>query len=145
MRIKQLFCSGRGIESRLIWRRRVIHTRQAIDADEEELLQRQSVAHDEEGDKSSSSATSSDKPLADLKVAIYANVTRSLKDSIYIDDICINVDDRALVGAVPSLFRKRKPQQTIFRITMMRIIGRFICDGDDGDSDNKIHHRASVR
>jgi hypothetical protein len=62
---------------------------------DEEALRRQRV--DGEGGNSSNAA-SSDKTLADLKAAIYAEVTRSLEDSISIDDICTNVDDRALVA-----------------------------------------------
>ncbi len=80
------------------------------DVDEEEVLQRQRI--DEEGDKSSISATS-DKPLADLKVVIYAEVTRSHEDSIPIDDICINVGDRALVArAVQSLEEEGRIMQS---------------------------------
>lgn len=72
------------------------------DVDEEALLQRQRVVDDDDANKSNSNA--SDKPLADLKVAIYAEVSRSLEDSISIEDICTNVDDRALVArAVQSL------------------------------------------
>ena len=72
------------------------------DVDEEALLQRQRVVDDDDANKSNS--TASDKPLADLKVAIYAEVSRSLEDSISIEDICTNVDDRALVArAVQSL------------------------------------------
>lgn len=63
---------------------------------DEEALRRQRV--DGDGGNSSSNAASSDKTLADLKAAIYAEVTRSLEDSISIDDICTNVDDRALVA-----------------------------------------------
>ncbi|KAL7433317.1 hypothetical protein ACHAXH_002038 [Discostella pseudostelligera] len=62
---------------------------------DEEVLQRQRV--DDKGVSSNSNVASSDKTLADLKAAIYAEVTRSLEDSISIDDICTNVDDRALV------------------------------------------------
>ena len=72
------------------------------DVDEEALLQRQRVVDDDDANKSNSNA--SDKPLADLKVAIYAEVSRSLEDSISIEDICTNVDDRAFVArAVQSL------------------------------------------
>ena len=72
------------------------------DVDEEALLQRQRVVDDDDANKSNSNA--SDKPLVDLKVAIYAEVSRSLEDSISIEDICTNVDDRALVArAVQSL------------------------------------------
>jgi hypothetical protein len=79
------------------------------DVDEEEVLQRQRI--DEEGDKSSSAT--SDKPLVDLKVAIYAEVSRSIEDSISIDDICINVDDRALViRALQSLEEEGKIMQS---------------------------------
>jgi hypothetical protein len=63
---------------------------------DEEVLQRQRV--DDKGGSSNSNAASSDKTLADLKAAIFAEVTRSLEDSISIDDICTNVDDRALVA-----------------------------------------------
>jgi hypothetical protein len=63
---------------------------------DEEVLQRQRV--DDKGVSSNSNVASSDKTLADLKAAIYAEVTRSLEDSISIDDICTNVDDRALVA-----------------------------------------------
>ena len=66
------------------------------DVDEEALLQRQRVVDDDDANKGNSNA--SDKPLADLKVAIYAEVSRSLEDSISIEDICTNVDDRALVA-----------------------------------------------
>jgi hypothetical protein len=73
------------------------------DVDEEALLQRQRVVDDDD-DANKSNSNASDKPLADLKVAIYAEVSRSLEDSISIEDICTNVDDRALVArAVQSL------------------------------------------
>lgn len=75
------------------------------DVDEEALLQRQRIVDDDDdANKSNSNVGTSDKPLADLKVAIYAEVSRSLEDSISIEDICTNVDDRALVArAVQSL------------------------------------------
>lgn len=42
--------------------------------------------------------------LATLKAAVYAEVTRSLEDSVSIDDICINIEDRTLVDqAIRSL------------------------------------------
>ena len=73
------------------------------DVDEEALLQRQRVVDDDD-DANKSNSNASDKPLADLKVAIYAEVSRSLEDSISIEDICTNVDDRAFVArAVQSL------------------------------------------
>ena len=42
--------------------------------------------------------------LATLKAAVYAEVTRSLEDSISINDICVNVQDRGMVDrAIRSL------------------------------------------
>lgn len=42
--------------------------------------------------------------LSTLKAAIYAEVTRSLEDSVSIDDICINIEDRTMVDqAIRSL------------------------------------------
>ena len=53
-------------------------------------------------------ATSSSAPqvgtLADLKASIYAEVSKSLEDSVSIDDICVHIEDRALVRqAIQSL------------------------------------------
>mmetsp|Transcript_19015 Transcript_19015/g.34389 ORF Transcript_19015/g.34389 Transcript_19015/m.34389 type:complete len:814 (+) Transcript_19015:235-2676(+) len=55
-----------------------------------------------------STATSSSAPqvgtLADLKTSIYAEVSKSLEDSVSIDDICVHIEDRALVRqAIQSL------------------------------------------
>ncbi len=42
--------------------------------------------------------------FADLKAAVYAEVSRSLEDSIAVEDICVNVEDRAMVSrAIRSL------------------------------------------
>lgn len=73
------------------------------DVEENNDAQRQRV---EEGgtEASSSSAPQGQDTLAELKAAVYAEVTRSLEDSIAIDDICTSVEDRALVSqAVQSL------------------------------------------
>lgn len=68
-------------------------------SDVEEALQRQRV---DELDKNQ--ITREDKTLADLKAAVYAEVTRSLDDSVSVDDICTNIDDRVLVAqAIQSL------------------------------------------
>lgn len=43
-------------------------------------------------------------PLMELKQAIYTEVTKSLDDSIAVDDVCTDVNDRALVSrAIESL------------------------------------------
>lgn len=64
--------------------------------------QRQRV---EEGSAAaSSSAAPQAEAVADLKASIYAEVSRSLEDSVSIDDICTQVEDRALVlQAIQSL------------------------------------------
>jgi len=42
--------------------------------------------------------------FADLKAAVYGEVSRSLEDSVAVDDICANVEDRAMVArAIRSL------------------------------------------
>ena len=60
---------------------------------------------DEEGSDSGEAASpAADTSLAELKAAVYAEVTRSLEDSIVVDDICTDVNDRSLVArAVQSL------------------------------------------
>ena len=61
---------------------------------------------DDVGDPSSTSAVSppGGDAFADLKAAVYAEVSRSLEDSVAIDDICANVEDRATVArAIQSL------------------------------------------
>lgn len=65
--------------------------------------QRQRV-DDEGSDSGEASSPTADASLAELKAAVYAEVTRSLEDSIVVDDICTDVNDRSLVArAVQSL------------------------------------------
>ena len=66
--------------------------------------QRQRLDEEGSGDTSSPAEPQGDNTLAELKAAVYAEVTRSLEDSIVLDDICTSVEDRALVAqAVQSL------------------------------------------
>jgi len=69
---------------------------------EETEGQRQRV--EEDSTAASSSVAPPAEALADLKASVYAEVSRSLEDSVSIDDICTQVEDRALVlQAVQSL------------------------------------------
>ena len=61
---------------------------------------------DDVGDPSSTSAVSppGGDAFADLKAAVYAEVSRSLEDSVAVDVVCANVEDRAMVArAIRSL------------------------------------------
>ena len=77
---------------------------------EDNKAQRQRVEED------ITAASSSDPPmaaLADLKVSVYEEVSRSLEDYVSIDDICTQVQDRALVlQAVQSLDDEGKVMHT---------------------------------
>ena len=61
---------------------------------------------DDVGDPSSTPAVPppGGDAFADLKAAVYREVSRSLEDSVAVDDICANVEDRAMVArAIQSL------------------------------------------
>mmetsp|Transcript_483 Transcript_483/g.1109 ORF Transcript_483/g.1109 Transcript_483/m.1109 type:complete len:816 (-) Transcript_483:168-2615(-) len=67
---------------------------------EDHDAQRQRV---EEADASSSPIVQEDA-LADLKQTVFAEVSKSLEDSVNVDDVCVHVEDRALVlQAIQSL------------------------------------------
>ena len=60
--------------------------------------------HMEEDNTTTSSSAPQVDTLADLKASIYADVSMYLEDSVSIDDICIRIEDRALVfQAIQSL------------------------------------------
>ena len=64
----------------------------------------------EEGDESAPAAGST---LADVMAAVYGEVSRTIEDSVSIDDLCVEVDDRALVlAAVQSLEEDGKVMQS---------------------------------
>lgn len=72
----------------------------ASDVDENDP-QRQRV---EEDATANSSSPQQEQSLDNLKAAIYQEVSKSLEDSISADDVCVHVDDRALVAqAIASL------------------------------------------
>ncbi|KAL7537409.1 hypothetical protein ACHAXR_007802 [Thalassiosira sp. AJA248-18] len=76
---------------------------------EENDAQRQRV-EDEDG---GAAAAPQEGSVADLKTAVYQEVSRSLEDSVSIDDICVHIDDRALVfQAINSLEEDGKIMQS---------------------------------
>ena len=65
----------------------------------------------EEGGESA--PTAAGNTLADVKAAVYGEVSRTIEDSVSIDDLCVEVDDRALVlQAVQSLEEDGKVMQS---------------------------------
>ena len=82
-------------------RRREEHD--VTDSSEESDAQRSRRLADVDGAPSSSPTQEGDA-IVNLKTAVYAEITRSLEDSVSIEDICANVEDRAMVArAVRSL------------------------------------------
>ncbi|KAL3793437.1 hypothetical protein ACHAW5_001612 [Stephanodiscus triporus] len=76
------------------------------DSSEEGGAQRRRRADDDADDAPtpSSAEPKGGDAFANLKAAVYAEVTRSLEDSVAIEDICANVEDRAMVArAIRSL------------------------------------------
>lgn len=82
----------------------------ASDVDEENAAQRQRV---EEGAEESARGGGGGNTLAELKAAVYSEVSRSLEDSVAVDDICTDVEDRAMVAqAINSLEEDGKIMQS---------------------------------
>jgi hypothetical protein len=78
-------------------RRREEH--EITDSSEESDTQRRRRQDDVDSAPSSPPLQGGDA-FANLKAAVYAEITRSLEDSVAIEDICANVEDRALVARV---------------------------------------------
>jgi hypothetical protein len=76
------------------------------DSSEEGDAQRRRRADDDADDAPSPSSAEpkGGDAFANLKAAVYAEVSRSLEDSVAMEDICANVEDRAMVArAIRSL------------------------------------------
>lgn len=66
-----------------------------------------------EESSSSNNGQEAEDTLASLKTSIYQEVTKSLEDSVSIDDVCVHVDDRSLVlQAIQSLEEDGKVMQS---------------------------------
>jgi hypothetical protein len=82
-------------------RRREEHD--VTDSSKENDAQRRRRPGDVDGAPSSSPSKAGDV-FTNLKASVYGEITRSLEDSIAIEDLCANVEDRAMVArAVRSL------------------------------------------
>ena len=94
-------------------RQREVSDSSDIDGNDAQRQRTEENAGSNSGDETPAAAPQGDQSLAELKAAVYAEVTRSLEDCIVIDDICTNVEDRALVArAVQSLEEDGKIMQS---------------------------------